>query len=105
MNHSTSTITTYKNRLIAALHSKEAMPALGTVRLRKETYVIPLGCRRHEPNTRNIGEMGEGSGYGASTGGRKGFVDDVRDRQRPATRALHEILIGVPSSPARTKTR
>jgi hypothetical protein len=80
MNHGTSTITVYKDRLIAALHSKEAMPALGAVRLWKEPEVITLSCRPHEPNTRKAGEMGEGIGYGASVGRRKGFVDDVRDR-------------------------
>jgi hypothetical protein len=80
MNHGSSIITTDEDRLIAALHSKEAMPALGAVRLWKETEVIALSSRRNEPNTRMVGDMGEGVGYGASIGGRKGFVDDVRDR-------------------------
>jgi len=80
VKYGTSIVTTDEDRLIAALHSKEAMPALGAARLRKETEVITLSSRRHEPNTGNAGEMGEGVGYGASIGRRKGFVDDVRDR-------------------------
>jgi hypothetical protein len=49
MNHDAGTITTDEDRLFAALHSEEAVPALSAARGWKEAEVIALRSRRHEP--------------------------------------------------------